>query len=219
MDMANDTPKRGRKRDPDRPVSALAGLRLTRGQTLRQVADGVGTVPSNVSKFEMKPEAMRWYWAKRFADYYGVDPTEVMFGGRVPMVPVVGYVGAGAAVELVDPYPKGGGLMEARCPRGLDPKRTVAVMVRGDSQAPTIPDGWIIFYSRDPEPDLSTVVNKLCVVKVVDGPVLLKQVKRGYMAGKFNLLSANAPMIEDVALEWAAPARGMVPGEQAQKTT
>lgn len=215
--MADEPPKRGRKRDPDRPISALAALRLARGLTLRQVADGVGTVPSNVSKFEMKPEAMRWYWAKRFADYYAVGPDQVMFGGQVPVVPVVGYVGAGAAVELVDPYPKGGGLREAPCPPGANPKKTVAVIVRGDSQAPTIPDGWIIFYSRDPEPDLSSVVNKLCVVKVVDGPVLLKQVRRGYTPGKFNLLSANAPMIEDVALEWAAPSRGMIPGDLAQE--
>jgi hypothetical protein len=32
------------------------------------------------------------------------------------------------------------------------------VIVRGDSQAPMITDGWIIFYSRDPEPDAAAVV-------------------------------------------------------------
>jgi hypothetical protein len=79
------------------------------------------------------------------------------------------------------------------------------VIVRGDSQAPMITDGWIIFYSRDPEPDAAAVVGRLCIVKQADGPVMLKRVRRGPTTGRFNLESANAPLVEDVALEWAAP--------------
>ncbi|TXL80359.1 helix-turn-helix domain-containing protein [Vineibacter terrae] len=210
--MAKEIQRRGRKRDPGRPVSELARLRLARGMTLDQVGIAVGTARSNVHKYENRPELLRWRWAERFAAVFDVDPMTLMVGGG-QSIPVVGYVGAGAEVELVDSYAKGGGLSEAPCPPGTHPKKTVAVIVRGDSQAPMITDGWIIFYSRDPEPDLAAIVGKLCVVKIADGPVMLKQVKRGYSPGKFNLLSSNAPMIEDVALEWAAPTLAMLPGE------
>ncbi len=210
--------RRGRKRDPGRPVSGLTRLREARGLTLEQVARAIGTSRSNVHKYETKPERLDHGWAERFARFYDVDPARLMYGGRDPVVPVVGYVGAGATVELVDPYPKGGGLKEVPCPRGLNPAKTIAVIVRGDSQAPMITDGWIIFYSRDPEPDAAAVVGRLCIVKQADGPVMLKRVRRGPTAGRFNLESANAPLVEDVALEWAAPVRAMLPGDQAEET-
>jgi phage repressor protein C with HTH and peptisase S24 domain len=210
--------RRGRKRDPGRPVSGLTRLREARGLTLEQVARAIGTSRSNVHKYETKPERLDHGWAERFARFYDVDPARLMYGGRDPVVPVVGYVGAGATVELVDPYPKGGGLKEVPCPRGLNPAKTIAVIVRGDSQAPMITDGWILFYSRDPEPDAAAVVGRLCIVKLADGPVMLKRVRRGPTAGRFNLESANAPMVEDVALEWAAPVRAMLPGDQAAET-
>jgi phage repressor protein C with HTH and peptisase S24 domain len=121
-------------------------------------------------------------WNRRFANlrqHRAYDPARLKYGGRDPVVPVVGYVGAGATVELVDPYPKGGGLKEVPCPRGLNPAKTIAVIVRGDSQAPMITDGWIIFYSRNPEPDAAVVVGRLCIIKQADGPVMLKRLRRG----------------------------------------
>jgi phage repressor protein C with HTH and peptisase S24 domain len=213
--MAQAPARRGRKRDPDRPLSGLARLRMARGLTLEEVARAVGTARSNVHKYETRPERLDQGWAARFAEFYDVDPAQLMYGGSDPVVPVVGYVGAGATVELVDPYPKGGGLAEVPCPRGLNPSKTVAVMVRGDSQAPMITDGWIIFYSRDPEPDAAAVVGRLCIVKQADGPVMLKRVRLGPTPGRFNLESANAPMVENVALEWAAPVRAMLAGDEA----
>ena len=80
-----------------------------------------------------------------------------------------------------------------------------------------ITDGWLIFYSRDPEPDSAAVLGKLCIVKQINGTVMLKRVRRGPTTGRYNLESANAPLIEDVALEWAAPVRAMLPGEAAQE--
>jgi hypothetical protein len=47
---------------------------------------------------------------------------------------------------------------------------------------------------------------------------MLKRVRRGPTAGRFNLESANAPLVEDVALEWAAPVRAMLPGDAAAES-
>jgi hypothetical protein len=57
---------------------------------------------------------------------------------------------------------------------------------------------------------LAVVVGKMCVAKLGDGRTMVKQVKCGLKSDRFNLLSPNAAMIEDVALEWAAPVKAML---------
>ena len=93
------------------------------------------------------------------------------------------------------------------CPSGLS-----AAHGGGDRAAPRWSrrsDGWRVFYSRDPEQDVAGVVGKLCVVKIADGPTMLKQVRRGATTGRFNLISTNAALLEDQALDWASPVRHM----------
>lgn len=124
-------------------------------------------------------------------------------------VAVAGYIGAGAEIRPIDDYPKGEGLRRVPCPAGLNPATTVAAIVKGASQEPMVFDNWIVFFSRDPEQDIYGVVGRLCVVKTADGKMLLKQVRRGPTPGKFNLISINAELLEDVELEWASPVRHM----------
>ncbi len=48
-------------------------------------------------------------------------------------------------------------------------------------------------------------LNRLCIVKLAeDGPILVKEVRRGCRANRFVLTSWNALPIEDVRLDWAA---------------
>jgi hypothetical protein len=150
------------------------------------------------------------------ANYLDLNPSEFFSDGRRrgtkdagPMVPIVGYIGAGATILPIDDFPKGQGLDDIPCPVGMNPDRTVAAIVRGSSMEPLIPDGWRVFYSRDPEQDAAGVVGKLCVVKLSDGPTMLKQVRRGHSPGRFNLISTNAALLEDQALDWASPVRAM----------
>jgi hypothetical protein len=83
----------------------------------------------------------------------------------------------------------------------------VAAIVKGASMEPMVFDGWLVFFSRDPEQDIYGVVGKLCVVKLADSRMMLKQIRRGPTPGRFNLISINAGLIEDVELEWASPVR------------
>lgn len=191
-------------------ASKLRKLRKRRNLTLKEVAARVHSVPSAIQKVETKPDRMTWGWAQRLAAVYDVDPVELMHGGEPPLVPVVGYVGAGAQVFPIDDCPKGVGIAEAICPRRLNPETTVAVQVRGDSMLP-LEDGWLLFYSRREEATAEEIVGHLCVVKVAgEGPTLVKKVRPGYRRGRFNLLSTNADPIEDVELEWAARVRAVV---------
>jgi len=65
-------------------------------------------------------------------------------------------------------------------------------------------DGWIIFWNNDHEGVPDDCVGKLCVVRLEGGRMLVKDLYRGSRAGAYNLVSWNAPLIPDAAVEWAA---------------
>lgn len=119
------------------------------------------------------------------------------------VVKLVGYVGAGARIYPVDGTEGDQVLDEVELDFPL-PEGTVAAVVRGDSMLPVFEDGDLIGYHRTPA-DPYAILNRTCIVKVVDGPMYVKTLKRGSSGGLFTLVSFNASDIEDVAIEWAAP--------------
>lgn len=121
------------------------------------------------------------------------------------LIPVVGYVGAGAEVLAIDDHLKGGGIEEIEPPfDGLSPS-IVAVKVRGDSMSPTFRDGEILLYDRQDNGDLSHLIGKDCVVSLTDGRKFVKQIKRT-PAGEWYLYSVNSDSepLFGVQIEWAA---------------
>ncbi len=176
---------------------------------LSQTALGalVNTTQQHIDRLE-KMAFVPARWALLIAPHVACTPEDLTF--PQPLIPVVGYVGAGDEVFPADQAVGGSGIDEIECPRGLDPSTTVAVIVRGDSMLP-IADGWLLFYSGRDEPG-SALIGELCVVQVADdGPTLVKQLRRGYSEGRFNLISTNAAPLEDIALEWAARVREIKP--------
>lgn len=144
--------------------------------------------------------------AVQYARRFGVR-LEWLVSGNGPMkdglkVPVVGYVGAGAEVLSEDAHAKGGGFEMVDAPTGAG-SDVVALLIRGESMHP-IGDGWLIFYRRDQDGVPSDCVNRLCVVKVHDGPTLLKELRAGKSQRHWTLVSWNAPPRENVRLDWAA---------------
>lgn len=189
--------------------TTLRSLRKKRGLKLWELADEIGMSVTVLSRYERGERRIKLDQVPRLAAALRVDPDEILADAR-PTVAVVGYIGAGAEIYPVDDHAKGDGLREVHCPAGMDPRRTVAVEIRGDSMAP-IEDGWLAFYTRDPDYGPSDFLGHLCVVKLADGRMLLKSVRRGYAPNRFNLLSTNAAMIEDAEIEWAAPVRAVLP--------
>jgi hypothetical protein len=105
----------------------------------------------------------------------------------------------------------GGGLEEVEAPEGVGHSPVVAVRVRGESMHP-MRDGWLLFYRRDRQGVPEECLNRLCIVKLADdGPLLVKELRRGYGAGRYLLYSWNAPPLEDARLEWAAPVLSIRP--------
>lgn len=150
--------------------------------------------------------------AERYARHFGVSLDWLVRGvGRGPRVstpgappaasrPVrlAGFVGAGQ--EIYHFEDNEAGWVEA--PPGVS-EFTEAVEVRGDSMLPLYEDGTILYYSMQLDP--ASMIGKRCVVRLEDERILVKSIRRGSEKGLYTLVSLNAPDIEDVALQWAAP--------------
>jgi phage repressor protein C with HTH and peptisase S24 domain len=122
--------------------------------------------------------------------------------GRTPTAKAVGYVGAGAEILPFEGHSPGS-LEEIEIPPGV-PADAVLVIVRGDSMYPRYFENEMLFYVRRTD-DPREHVGKECVVALEDGRMLVKILRRSGAKGLFNLESWNAPMIEAVAIQWAAP--------------
>jgi phage repressor protein C with HTH and peptisase S24 domain len=181
----------------------LRAFRKRAGLTLEKVAQKLDLSISQISRLERGQSDLTGERLKQFAEIYGCQPADIL--GSIPrQVPLVGYVGAGAEVYPFDDSLMGGGLEEVEAPPGYA-DAMVAVRVRGDSMFPVYRDGDLIYYSRDADFHESECLGAECVVKVVDGPTLVKTVMRGSANGLYSLLSYNAPPIADRRIEWAAP--------------
>ncbi len=132
--------------------------------------------------------------------------------GASRVVPIVGYIGAGAEVFPLDDHEKGAGLDYVKVPFPVRPG-TVCAIVRGDSQLPMFEDGDLIgFVQRGEDP--TNLIGKRSVVKLMDGRILIKRLRRGSEAGLYTLVSSNARDIEDVEIEWAAQYSFSLPADE-----
>lgn len=133
------------------------------------------------------------------------DQAEIERGERT--VPLVGYVGAGAAAHF---YAAGdGNLGEVPAPEDATPE-TVAVEIRGDSLG-SLFDQWLVFYDEVRSPVTHDLIGRLCVVGLPDDRILIKQIRPSKTPGLFHLLSNAEPPILDVEITWAAKVKSMVP--------
>lgn len=192
------------------PGERLRQLRKNKGYTsIQQAADAMGVKKDTLAQHENATQGrgVPRDAAIKYAKFYRVSTDFILTGKgnqtHKTQTPVVGYIGAGAEVFPVDDHAKGEGLDKVDPPSGIE-FPCVAARVRGDSMYPMLEDGWLVFWTRDNESVPEECLNKLCVVQVKDGPMLVKRLRRGSRAGLFNLESHNAPLRTDVALEWAA---------------
>lgn len=117
-------------------------------------------------------------------------------------LPLWGYAGAGDVVHQFDGDElRPADLVEA--PPGLEDG--AAVMVRGDSMLPRLQDGDVIFFEMKEMP-ADRLLNEECVVRLADGKVFVKRLRRGTRKNRFHLVSINpaVPMIENQPVAWAS---------------
>jgi phage repressor protein C with HTH and peptisase S24 domain len=134
-----------------------------------------------------------------------LDPAIPAAPTGVSLVPVVGYIGAGAEIFTIDDHHKGAGLDEVEAPPGCNSAGVVALRVRGASMVPAYKDGDLIFYDQKDDGDFDHLVGKDCVIHLSDGRTFLKELRR--TNGDFWLHSHNADPILHPQIMWAARVR------------
>ncbi len=197
----------------------IRALRKSLDLSQAHFAELAGVDQSNVSRWENGALPDDAHLVK-LAELARVHPAEFRYGDlpkagpqgpRPARAPVVGYVGAGQEIFPLDDHAMGGGLDEVEAPEGVGREPMVALRIRGESMHP-MRDGWLLFYRRDREGVPEECLNRLCIVKLADdGPLLIKELHRSYRSDRFVLMSWNAPPLEDVRLDWAAPVLSIRP--------
>jgi transcriptional regulator with XRE-family HTH domain len=184
-----------------------------RGETQTEFGFLLGTTQATVARWE-KGSAPKHEALTQLARLAGVTIEDFL---SAPMrsqdsneIQIVGYVGAGAAIYPFDDMAHGDGFGTVERPPFVKGK-AVSVEVRGDSLVPVAEDGWKLIYTGAQTILEDEVLNRLCVVHLVDGRTLVKRVIRGSEPQRYHLVSTNAPMIENAEVEWAAPVKAIIP--------
>jgi hypothetical protein len=137
------------------------------------------------------------------ADAAGITIGEMLGENERPQTPVVGYAGAGI-VYAFDDHLQGAGLEYVDTPQGINNKNLVAVRVKGDSMRPMMLDGWLVFYGRDSDGVPPDCVGRVCIVKLVDDGVAVREVKQGSKPNHYHLVAYNGETTFDAQLTWAS---------------
>ncbi|MBB6353519.1 XRE family transcriptional regulator [Aminobacter aganoensis] len=196
--------------------TAIRRLRTVASLNQGEFADVLGVTQPTVSRWERgsKPEFEHVAKLKAFADERGIDFDLSETGwetGWTQTVSIFGYVGAGAEVTPIL-HDDNHGIDHAEVDFPI-PDGTGAVIVRGDSQMPVFEDGDLVGYHKEGRPP-HDLIGRTCILRLADGRMYIKKLRRGSSDGLYTLVSSNAADIEDVVIEWAAPFRFRIPREE-----
>lgn len=191
----------------------IKAIRSSMGLNQTEFAELIGTTQSTVTRWERGSEP-RAEHLQKLAEVANTTVERLLNISELTLpddhIPVVGYVGAGAAIMPYDDHSHGDGLDFVERPPFVQ-GRAVAVEVRGDSLYPVAEDGWRLVYTGEQTILEDEVLNKLCVVQLEDGRMLVKRLMRGTKPLHYHLVSSNAPVIEDVRIQWAARVKAIIP--------
>lgn len=175
-----------------------------RGFTQHELAMRIGITDqmfTNVVKGRRKFKAIE---VDKIRSLFGQDPDEV----ARPSIAVVGKVGAGDHIELVEEYGRGEGLYHIKRPLWIPDHGVAAAVVDGSSAEPWALDGDIVFWSREHDGVSISDLGRPVVAECKTGEIVLKRLAVGNSPGKWSLFSINPlhPAMWDVELKWAARA-------------
>lgn len=183
----------------------LKEFREKAGLTQAALATLARTSQQQIQRLETGERRLTKKWARRLGPLLNCSAADLAPDDEIDTVTVFGYVGGGAEIYPYDNHSDENGLELVEAPpEGSE--GIVAVRVRGDSMYPAYRENDLIFYCMGGT-DAADFLNRECVVKCSDGRLVVKTVLGAAGNASYTLASHNAPPIQDVVIEWAAPIR------------
>jgi hypothetical protein len=142
--------------------------------------------------------------AAAISDILAVEMPETVATPR--LVKILGFVGAGGELHFYDGR---GPFGEAQMPAGVG-QDTVAVEIRGDALGANLA-GWVAYFDARRTPPTPDMLDQLCVVCLDDGRVLVRRLKEGRAAGRYDLFVSYGDPQLDQAVAWAARVTAIMP--------
>lgn len=201
----------------------LKSFRDAKGLTQEAMADLLGISVSLYNGLETGKRRMNADYMAGAAKIFGIPASQLIDEDAVP-VPILGRVGAGAKVPLLDVTEIGETPQLVAAPPQMvrygPPEGIAAVEVEGNSMSPMYQPGDVLFYTRATHEGIpSEDIGLPCIVADADGQAWVKLVKRGDEPGLFHLISLN-PTSEtrhNQRIKWASRVRLSLPFDMVER--
>lgn len=129
------------------------------------------------------------------------------------VVPIMGYIGAGAEIEPDFEQVPPEGLDQVALPFGV-PEDMIGFQVRGDSMLPKYDDGDVVVVPREQRRATDSLIGEDAAVRIYveeGSRRFLKRIMPGPKRHTFNLESTNARTIVGARIAWASEIWAIVP--------
>jgi transcriptional regulator with XRE-family HTH domain len=188
----------------------------TTGWDQGELAEKLSTSQASVSRYlggRQEPDYKKGNEIIALAKSLGILSDELIASDRTMIASIVGIVGLGEQIEWAGSNDMPLGEVELPFPVR---EGCVALEAKGDSQFPRVRNGEILIVKFNGlVPD--EVIGQEVVVRLADGTYLMKTIRRGYEAGRYNLESHNAPLRENVQIDQIATIVAIIPATQYRK--
>lgn len=174
-------------------------LRKTRGWTLQQLADKIGTTPQTVQRLETANMTVSMDWLEKFANALGVAPADLIGTSSPKDIECLGEIGRDATLEAPN-----AGFSEITA-LSLDVPAQHPISVRITEPVGIYVAGSMLIADRLPKDQWTSAVGWDCLVELKDGTTLLRRLVMG-ADNNFSLipLTPGATIQYNQQLEWVA---------------
>ena len=174
-------------------------LRKTRGWTLQQLADLIGTTPQTVQRLETANMTVSMDWLEKFANAFNVSAVDLMEASSSRDIECIGEIGHNGALENAP-----GGFSEQTF-LSFDIPAHNPVAVRITQSVGTYLPGTVLVADRLARPQWPEADGWDCLVGLEDGSTLLRRLIEGSNNG-FTLvaLASGIPVLYNQKLDWVA---------------
>jgi len=174
-------------------------LRKTRGWTLQQLADQIGTTPQTVQRLETANMTVSMDWLEKFANAFNVSAVDLIEASSPRDIECLGEIGQDAALETSQ-----AGFSEQAF-LSLDIPAHNPVAVRITHPLGTYLAGTMLVADKLARPQWQSAIGWDCLVGIEAGPTLLRRLVKGE-GDTFSLvpLTMGTTVLYDQRLDWVA---------------